>query len=184
MAPRTLFETARIMGHLTLRAVAVASTVAGWLAALMLVSAVAITCEMIFVRFVLNGSTVWQSEAVIYLVIASTMVGLAYVERQRGHVNVDLLPVILSPRLRFVLEIVTMLASITIIAILLFYGWKFWYYAWVRGWRSDSVWGVKLWIPYLSVPVGFALLLAQMITEFLALIAHGHLPRPPAQGAN
>jgi TRAP-type mannitol/chloroaromatic compound transport system permease small subunit len=58
----------------------------------MIVAAVAITCQMIFVRFVLNGSTVWQTEAVIYLVIAATLVGLPYVQRLRGHVNVDLVP--------------------------------------------------------------------------------------------
>ncbi len=36
---------------------------------------VAITCQMIFVRFVLNGSTFWQTEAVIYLVVAATLSG-------------------------------------------------------------------------------------------------------------
>ena len=52
-----------------LRAVAAISTLAGWFSAAMIVAAVAITCQMIFVRFVLNGSTIWQTEAVIYLVI-------------------------------------------------------------------------------------------------------------------
>jgi TRAP-type C4-dicarboxylate transport system permease small subunit len=47
---------------------------------------------MIFVRFVLNQSTVWQTEAVVYLMIAATMIGLPYVQRLRGHVNVDLCP--------------------------------------------------------------------------------------------
>jgi TRAP-type C4-dicarboxylate transport system permease small subunit len=61
---------------------------------------VAITCQMIFIRFVLNGSTVWQTEAVIYLMIAATLIGLPYVQRLRGHVNVDLLPLALPPRAR------------------------------------------------------------------------------------
>jgi hypothetical protein len=42
---------------------------AGWCSAAMIVIAVAITCQMIFVRFVLNQSTVWQTEAVIYLMV-------------------------------------------------------------------------------------------------------------------
>ena len=55
------------------------STIAGWCSAAMIVSAVLITCQMIFVRFVLNGSTIWQTEAIIYLVISATLIGLSYV---------------------------------------------------------------------------------------------------------
>ena len=84
--------------NLFLRVVAALSTLAGWCSAGMIVSAVAITCQMIIVRFVLNGSTIWQTEAVIYLVIAATLVGLPYVQRLRGHVNVDLIPLALPPR--------------------------------------------------------------------------------------
>jgi TRAP-type C4-dicarboxylate transport system permease small subunit len=58
----------------------------------MIVISVAITCQMIFVRFVLNQSTIWQTEAVIYLMIAATLLGLPYVQKLRGHVNVDLMP--------------------------------------------------------------------------------------------
>ena len=42
----------------------------------MILASIFITCQMIFVRFVLNSSTVWQTEAVIYLMVASTMIGL------------------------------------------------------------------------------------------------------------
>ncbi len=58
-----------------LRVVAAISTVAGWCAAAMIVVAVVVTCQMIFVRLVLNASTVWQTETVIYLVIAATLWG-------------------------------------------------------------------------------------------------------------
>jgi hypothetical protein len=34
--------------------------------AAMIVISVLITCQMIFVRFVLNQSTIWQTEAVVY----------------------------------------------------------------------------------------------------------------------
>lgn len=153
-----------------LRFVAGISTIAGWCSAGMIVAAVAITCQMIIVRFVLNGSTVWQTEAVIYLVIAATLVGLPYVQRLRGHVNVDLIPLSLAPRPRFSLAIVTSVLSITIISIMLFYGYEYWHFAWDRGWRSDTIWGVRLWIPYLSIPVGFGLLLLQLIADLIAVL--------------
>lgn len=153
-----------------LRAVAAISTVAGWCSAAMIVAAVFITCQMIFIRFVLNGSTVWQTEAVIYLVIAATLVGLAYVQRLRGHVNVDLIPLSLPPTARFVLALITLSVSIVIVSIMLFYGYEYWHFAWERGWRSDTVWGVRLWIPYLSIPVGFGLLLLQLVADLVAVL--------------
>jgi len=153
-----------------LRVVAATSTVAGWCSAVMIVIAVAITCQMIFVRFVLNQSTIWQTEAVIYLMIAATLVGLPYVQRLRGHVNVDLFPLSLPPRPRWVLAVVTLATSIAIIAVMLFYGFEYWHFAWARGWTSDTVWGVRLWIPYLSIPVGFGLLLLQLVADLVAVV--------------
>ncbi|MES0881472.1 TRAP transporter small permease [Roseibium sp. SCP14] len=170
MAGHSSAVVARTGDNPFLRAVAVLSNLAGWCSAGMIVAAVAITCQMIIVRFVLNGSTVWQTEAVIYLVIAATLVGLPYVQRLRGHVNVDLIPLSLAPRPRFLLAMLTSLLSIVIVSIMLWYGFEYWHFAWDRGWRSDTVWGVRLWIPYLSIPVGFGLLLLQLIADLVAVV--------------
>ncbi|MRU16639.1 TRAP transporter small permease [Roseovarius sp. A21] len=163
-------------GNPFLKAVAAISTLAGWCSAGMIVAAVAITCQMIVVRFVLNGSTVWQTEAVIYLVIAATLIGLPYVQRLRGHVNVDLIPISLAPRARFAMAILTAVLSIIIVGVMLFYGYEFWHFAWDRGWRSDTIWGVRLWIPYLSIPVGFGLLLLQLVADLVAVLTRVDKP--------
>ncbi|SMX32304.1 TRAP transporter small permease [Actibacterium lipolyticum] len=170
MASHSSAAVAHVGNNPFLRAVAAISTVAGWCASAMIVIAVAITCQMIFIRFVLNGSTVWQTEAVIYLVISATLIGLSYVQRLRGHVNVDLIPLMLKPRARYYMAIFTLSMSSLIIAVMLWYGYEYWHFAWDRGWRSDTVWGVKLWIPYLSIPVGLALLLLQLIADLVAVI--------------
>lgn len=153
-----------------LRAVAALSTLAGWISAAMIVMAVVITCQMIWVRFVMNGTTVWQTEAVIYLMISATLLGLSYVQRMRGHVNVDLIPMALPPRARKVLAVVTLSVTIAIIAVMLWYGYEFWHVAWARGWTSDTVWAVRLWIPYLALPVGLGLFLLQVVADLLALL--------------
>ncbi|PLW77923.1 TRAP transporter small permease [Cohaesibacter celericrescens] len=153
-----------------LKVVAGLSTLAGWCSAGMIVSAVAITCQMIIVRFVLNGSTVWQTEAVIYLVIAATLIGLPYVQLLRGHVNVDLIPISMAPRPRFFMAILTSILSIAIISVMLFYGTEYWHLTWERGWKSDTVWGVRLWIPYLAIPIGFGLFLLQLIADLVGVL--------------
>ena len=170
MATESKAMIARTGDNPFLKAVAAISTLAGWASAAMIVAAVAITCQMIFIRFVLNGSTVWQTEAVIYLVIAATLVGLPYVQRLRGHVNVDLFPLWLKGRARWWMALFTLSASIVVVGVMLFYGFEYWHFAWDRGWRSDTVWGVRLWIPYLSIPVGFALLMLQLVADLVAVI--------------
>lgn len=84
--------------------------------------------------------------------------------------NVDLLPIMLPPPARKTLAIITLLVGISIIGLIVFYGFEFWYEAWSRNWRSDTVWGVRLWIPYLAVPVGFSLYLLQLIADLVALL--------------
>ena len=170
MAGQSSAVAARTGDNLFLRVVAALSTVAGWCSAAMIVAAVGITCQMIFIRFVLNGSTVWQTEAVIYLAIASTLVGLPYVQRLRGHVNVDLVPLSMGPRARYFMAIFTLSLSTVMVAIMLWHGYEFWHLAFERNWESDTIWGVRLWIPYAALPIGFALFLLQLIADLIAVI--------------
>ncbi|GAA6189827.1 TRAP transporter small permease [Litorivita sp. NS0012-18] len=170
MAGQSSAAASRTGNNLFLRGVAALSTVAGWCSAAMIVAAVAITCQMIFVRFVLNTSTIWQTEAVIYLAIGATLVGLPYVQRLRGHVNVDLIPLMLPQKMRYYMCLATLSLSIVMVAILLFYGYEHWHLTFERNWKSDTVWGVRLWIPYLALPVGFGLFLLQLIADLVAVI--------------
>jgi len=170
MAGQSSAVASRTGGNLFLRIVAAISTVAGWCSAAMIVGAVAITCQMIFVRFVLNDSTVWQTEAVVYLAIGATLIGLPYVQQLRGHVNVDLVPLALPPKARFGLCVLTLCLSIAMVAVLLFYGFEHWHLTFERNWKSDTIWAVRLWIPYLALPLGFGLFLLQLIADLVAVV--------------
>ncbi len=39
-----------------------------------------------------------------------------------------------------------------------------------------SIWRARVWIPYLSVPVGLGLLCLQMLTQILLVLTHRTLP--------
>jgi|TARA_R110002124_G_scaffold69099_1_gene186390 TRAP-type C4-dicarboxylate transport system permease small subunit len=147
----------RYIGHV--------STLCGIAASLMILASVLITCQMIFVRTVLNRSTVWQTEVVIYLMIAATLIGLPYVQKLRGHVGVDLLPTLLPASFRRALAGITLAVTAAMMAVMLFYGWEMWYLAWVRNWKSETVMAVPLWIPWLFVPLGFGLFLLQLAAD-------------------
>ena len=153
----------------------------GIVAALMTLAAVLITCQLIFMRFVLNVSTIWQTEAVTYLMIAATMLGLPYVQHLKGHVNVDLLPMLLPPPVRKVLVALTLIATAAVAATMAWYGYELFHISFQRNWKSDTVWGVPLWIPYSAIPLGFGLYLVQLVSD---LFAPDTGPHPIAERAD
>jgi TRAP-type C4-dicarboxylate transport system permease small subunit len=170
MATLPSVSAASTGGYLILRLIKGISTVCGWISAAMILASVLITCQMIFVRFVLEQSTIWQTEAVIYLMVGATLLGLPYVQSLRGHVNVDLLPIMLKGRARAALAALVLLLTMAVIAVMLFHGYEYWHIAWQRGWRTETVWAPKLWVPLIAIPLGFGLYLLQLMADFAALL--------------
>ena len=82
------------------RGVTLLSQICGVFAAGLLAASVVIVCEMVFIRYVLNENTIWQTDFTTYCLIAATFVGSPYVLMTRGHVNVDILPHYMGPKAR------------------------------------------------------------------------------------
>jgi len=170
MSAPSASKVAKDGGNLFLRAVGWLSTLCGVIAAFMIVGAIGLTCQMLYIRFWLGESTIWQTETVTFMMVGATLLGLPYVQRLRGHVNVDLIPLMLPHGLRKVLAVIVLAASIAVIGMMVFYGYEMFHTAYERNWRSDSVWGPKLWPVYLTVPVGLALLMLQLFADLIATI--------------
>lgn len=149
------------------RGIDLISQTGGVAATLLLAAAVVVVCQMIFIRYVLNASTIWQTEFVIYAIVASTFIGSPYVLLHKGHVRVDLLPNALGGRWRLVLDTVAGLLSIVFCLLLAWAGWHFFYEALSRGWKTETVWAIPLWIPLLPLPLGIAQLCLQFVAELL-----------------
>lgn len=152
------------------RSVRFLSWITGIFAAGLITLAVVVVCQMVFVRFVLNQNTIWQTDFVTYSLIAATFVGSPYVLMTRGHVNVDVLPHYLSPRRRFALAIfvsfVTLAFSVTVTILTALLCKE----AFDAGWRSDTMWRARLWIPYASMPIGLGLLSLQAVADLIDLL--------------
>ncbi|MER0236886.1 TRAP transporter small permease [Fulvimarina sp. MAC8] len=149
------------------------SRVLGVIAGLLLFSAVLSVTHMVFVRYVLNASTVWQTEYTIYAIVGATFLGAPWTLLVKGHVNVDLLQIAAGPRVRMILEIISGLASLTF-AVLVAYAAYFYLHETIAfGWRSETVWAVPLWMPTLPMVVGLVWLAVQYIAEILRLVLDG-----------
>ena len=147
------------------------SQLCGIIAAGLIGLGVLVVCDMVFERYVLNLTTLWQTDFVTYSLIAATFVGSPYVLMTRGHVNVDILPLHTGPRFRFWLAVVTTLAAMAFCLTMVVLTYLYWQEAWTKNWHPDPVWRARLWIPYSSMPIGLSILTLQYAAELLCLVS-------------
>jgi TRAP-type C4-dicarboxylate transport system permease small subunit len=146
------------------------SRLGGVFAALLLLASVLVVCHLVFVRYVLNASAIWQHEFVTFSLIGATFIGSPYLLLTHGHVNVDLLPLFLRRRGRLALALLASAVSLAFCGVIAWTGYGWWLEAWQGGWHDDTVWAPPLWIPYLAMPIGIGLLGLQYIADILALV--------------
>ncbi len=152
------------------------SWLGGVSATLLILAAIVIVCQAIFVRDVLGESAFWQTEFVTFSLIAATFLGAPYVLMTKGHVNVDLVPLLLRPRARFVLALFAASVGLLFCLIVFLSSLDWWYTAFAAGRVTSSMWRARLWIPYLAVPVGMALLCLQYLVDLWALASGRERP--------
>ncbi len=151
------------------RAVATVSRLCGLVAAALIAAGVVVVCQMVFVRYMLNQNTIWQTDFTTYCLIAATFVGSPYVLLTRGHVNVDVLPHWLGGRARRRLALATGALTLAFAATMAVLTLGFWHEAWTNRWVSDTMWRARLWIPYASMPIGLGLLTLQALADLVEL---------------
>jgi TRAP-type C4-dicarboxylate transport system permease small subunit len=152
------------------------SKISGALATFLILLSILVICEMIFIRAVLGQSAIWQVEFVTFALIAATFVGAPYVLLTRGHVNVDVLPLMLGQRARVGLALFASVLALAFCLLVLWNAVPWWYDAYKTGELTPSMWRARLWIPYLSVPVGMGLICLQYVCDIWALATGRALP--------
>lgn len=167
------------MVSLFLRAVDLLSKVAALLAGLLLIAAMLVICEMIFLRYVFRAPTIWQTDFVVFSATAAMFLGAPYVLKTRGHVGVDVIEIALPPAPRRILGIIGALLGFTFAVLMTIASAMFFHDAYVNEWRTSTVAAITLWIPLLPLPVSFALLSLQYVAELVrrlcgAYEAKGH----------
>jgi len=158
------------------RAVNGLSRAFGVFSAALIVVSIAVVCQMVFVRAVLGQSSIWQTEFVIFALVAATFLGAPYILLTRGHVAVDVVPLMLGDRGRRLLYALGHLLALAFCLMFLWASIPWWWEVFEKGQTTSSMWRARLWIPYLSVPVGLGLLCLQMLTHIVLVLRGSELP--------
>jgi len=159
-----------------LKGIRLVSIACGIFAASLIAASVVIVCEMVFVRYVLNQHTIWQTDFVTFSIVAATFIGSPYLLLNRGHVNVDVLPIYLHQKGRYRLALASMVMGVAFCLVMTVLTFNFWHEAFANNWRSESMWRARLWIPYAAMPLGLGMLTIQYVAEIIKLVTGRELP--------
>jgi TRAP-type mannitol/chloroaromatic compound transport system permease small subunit len=116
-----------------------------------------------------------------YLFSVIFLFGAGYTLMRNEHVRIDIIAGRLSPRAQNwidVMGIVLFLFPMSLI--IMWLSWPLFVDSWVRGEVSTNAGGLIIWPARLMVPIGFALLIVQSVSELIKRIAFlaGRIPNP------
>jgi C4-dicarboxylate transporter DctQ subunit len=129
----------------------------GWAENAFIGGALAFTSGLLFanvvLRYVFRAPIPWAEEVSIYLIVWIVFVGGSVAVRTRGHIAIDLLPLMLSPANRRRLAIAVAIVMLVFFAV-------FFHYSGVHtlriraGGQVMPVLQAPMWLTYLAMPVG------------------------------
>lgn len=156
---------------LTFRWASALSELTGYLCAIALLAATAVTVQAVTARYFLGAPTVWQTELTIYLMMFVTFVGAAYGLKHHAHVGVDLLVEALGPRPQLILRLVTAVLCLGVVLIVFWTSFQIWLEAYEGGFTSSTAWRAPLSVVYTILPVG----MGAVALQYIAMIVDGFL---------
>ncbi len=155
------------------RALAFVNRVLMLVAGVTLLAGAIVLTESVFVRYFLRQSTDWQDETTVFLLVGSTFLSAPFVQQVRGHVGIEALPELLSPRANYYRGLFVDAVGLAFCA---FFAWKSWtllHEAWVDDQHTASSWGPPLWIPYCVMSIGMSVLCLQILAQLIGALARG-----------
>jgi TRAP-type C4-dicarboxylate transport system permease small subunit len=135
-----------------------------------MIAAAGVLTYSVVARYFLKIATDWQDETAAFLLVGATFMSAAFVQARRGHVAIEVLAPLLSPRLNRARLFLVDVISLWFCA---FFAWKSWtlfHEAWVDGQTSNSSFGPPLWIPYSLMAAGMTLLSLQLLVGLLRAV--------------
>lgn len=134
----------------------------------LVLAAVIVSSVNASVRFAVSKSSNAWLELQWYLFGAVVLLGAAYTLQQNEHIRIDIISSRLSARTRNWIDVIGHLLFLAPLCIvLLWLGVPFFMRAFTSGEISSSAGGLAVWPAKLLVPLGFALLLLQGISELI-----------------
>lgn len=138
----------------------------------LVLAAVLISSANAILRKAFNiGSNAWL-EIQWYLFASVFMLGVGYVMLKNAHVRIDFISSRLSRRTNAWIDSIGIVVfTIPLSLIMIDLGWPLFYQAWKTGEMSANAGGLIRWPVLMLVPLGFAILAMQAVSELIKRVA-------------
>lgn len=149
------------------------SFLSSFLLNLALIAFIILTFSVIYeviARSILNKPTIWSLEIVTYMISCVAFFGSAYVLRINKHLEINLFTKILPIKVRLIFNLIANIIAFIFCFIAFYYGCKLINLSYILGVVSVSELRVPLWIPQMTVPIGFFALSLEFLIRILRLI--------------
>jgi TRAP-type mannitol/chloroaromatic compound transport system permease small subunit len=164
---RTLLAFSRLVDAITDRF--------GWLSDYLVIGAVLISAGNAGVRYLFGYSSNGLLEIQWYMFGAVVMLGASQTLRTNEHVRVDVLYSVIGDRGRLIVDLLGLLLFLLpAMAFLAWLSWPVFLNSYRSGELSNNYGGLIRWPIMLVIPVGFALLVLQGISEVIKRLAALH----------
>ena len=133
------------------------------LGALVIAFLTVIVCWDVAFRFFFGSGPMWVLEVVEYGLLWFTLLASAWVLKGERHVKIDILLLLLNPKSRILINLITsILATVACLIVVWYSTGVVWEYL-QTGERLPTEVRPFKFIPYLIIPIGFVLLFIQFI---------------------
>lgn len=136
--------------------------------ALLILPLVGVVMWEVMMRYVFNAPTSWGFELTVFLYGVHYMLGLGFTERQGGHVAVDVVVNMLSPRKRALVGVISSILFFIPVWAIMAYASIVYAITSTAGFeRNATSWGPPIWPLKILMALGFILLLLQGVSTMI-----------------
>jgi C4-dicarboxylate transporter DctQ subunit len=125
----------------------------------------------VFMRYIFHNAIYWAEELVRYSMVWLIFIGGSQVAKHEGHITVDVVHRVVPPKIRIVLEYFVNIVAIVFCLVLAYFSYRQMMRVYISGQISPAM-ELPMWLPYLSIPVGSALMAIRYLGEFRRRIRH------------
>lgn len=137
------------------------------------VALVGLSCFEVFTRRFLGKPTIWTHEILSYTFCALILLTMGYTQLYKGHANIDVFYDQFSKRNKVILDVINYaLFGIPFVIVMMVDGTIFAATSWMMQERTPSAFNFIVYPAKTFIPIGFALLLLQLLVDFIKKIVY------------
>jgi C4-dicarboxylate transporter, DctQ subunit len=121
----------------------------------------------VMMRQLFGSPTIWTNEITSYLLVWFGLLGIVYAYDKKAHVAVDMIYEYLPVRVQRAVDILTSFLILLFSVTIFYYGYKYWWMAYSRGWQHVGMLDVPMSYTRIALPlVGCFMIFQLMITIY------------------